>query len=248
MTLSDTKCRSVKAGERPRKLSDGEGLFLLVNPNGSKLWRLAYRFAGKQRGLALGSYPTVSLLEARRKRKQAKRILGDGIDPGEERRRQKLLAAVSASNTFRRVADEWLTKLKSEGRALVALKKKRWLLSLVEHDLGSRPIAELTPPELLAALRRIEVRGRHESAGRARRLDPCPSARAPGGRALSQHYDVSINYVGHAEAWDDTEVVPNIMARDGLVRFRKQGRVVAVASIFRDQESLCAELELEQST
>jgi integrase len=149
-------------------MSDGEGLFLLVKPNGSKLWRLAYRFGGKQKGLALGSYPVVSLAEARRKREHAKRLLGDQLDPSEERRRQKLVAAVSARNTFRAISDEWLTKLDNEGRALATLTKKKWLLNLVEQKLGSRPIAELAPSEVLAALRDIETRGRHESATRAR--------------------------------------------------------------------------------
>ena len=168
MALSDTKCRNVKPAARPRKVSDGEGLFLLVKPNGSKLWRLAYRFGGKQRGLAFGLYPVVSLSEARRQREQAKRLLAARLDPSEERRRQKLVAAVSARNTFRVIADEWLGKLESEGRAPATITKKKWLLGLVEQKLGSRPIAELTPSEVLAALRQIEVRGRHESAGRAR--------------------------------------------------------------------------------
>ena len=75
MALTDVRCRSVKPGARPQKLSDGEGLFLLVQPNGSKLWRLAYRFLGKQKALALGSYPRVTLAEARRKRDDAKRLL-----------------------------------------------------------------------------------------------------------------------------------------------------------------------------
>ena len=168
MALTDVRCRTVKPGTKPQKLSDGEGLFLLVQPNGSKLWRLAYRFLGKQKALALGSYPRVTLGEARRKRDEAKRLLADGIDPGAERKRQKLTAKLSAETTFRAVADEWLAKLEREGRADVTVAKKRWLLSLVERDLGDRPVAELTPPEVLAALRRIEARGRHESAGRAR--------------------------------------------------------------------------------
>ena len=94
-------------------------------------------------------------------------FLCDGIDPSAARRRQKLSAKLSAETTSA-VANEWLAKLKREGRADVTVAKKKWLLSLVERDLGGRPIAELAPPEVLATLRTIEARGRHESAGRAR--------------------------------------------------------------------------------
>ena len=169
MALSDTKCRNVKPAARPRKLSDGEGLFLLVKPNGSKLWRLAYRFGGKQRGLRIRVVSRCVVIRGKTAaRTPAKRLLAARLDPSEERRRQKLVAAVSARNTFRAIADEWLGKLESEGRAPATITKKKWLLGLVEQKLGSRPIAELTPSEVLAALRQIEIRGRHESAGRAR--------------------------------------------------------------------------------
>ena len=168
MPLSDARCRDAKPAGRPQKLSDEGGLFLLVQPNGSKLWRLAYRFRGKQKALAFGKYPLVSLAEARTKRTNAKRLLADNIDPGEDRRRLKAASKLSAETTFSGIADEWLTKLRREGRADVTVAKKKWLISLVQRDLGHRPIAEITAPEILAALRRTEARGRHESAGRAR--------------------------------------------------------------------------------
>lgn len=139
-----------KRGGKPQKLSDGGGLFLLVQPTGSKLWRLAYRHDGKQKALALGSYPAVSLADARRKRDETKALLAQGIDPGAERKRQKAIAKVSAATTFGAVADEWLGKLESEGRAAVTVAKKRWLLGLVDRSLGNRPIAGLSPTEILA--------------------------------------------------------------------------------------------------
>jgi integrase len=158
----------VKPTHKPQKLSDGGGLFLLVQPNGSKLWRLAYRHDGKQKALACGAYPIVSLAEARRKRDAAKALLAAGKDPSAERRREKLVAKLSASNTFRAIADEWIQKLEREKRAAATLDKKRWLIGLIEPDLGPRPIAEVTAQEVLATLRRIEARGRHETASRAR--------------------------------------------------------------------------------
>ncbi len=143
-------------------------MFLLVQPTGSKLWRMAYRYDWKQKTLALGAYPAVPLTEARRKRDQAKALLIEGVDPSSEKKKQKAAAKLSVATTFRGVADEWLEKLAREGRSEVTVAKKRWLISLVEHAIGGRPIAELTSGEVLAALKLIEIRGRYESAGRTR--------------------------------------------------------------------------------
>jgi hypothetical protein len=110
--LNDTRVRNAKRADRPMKLSDSGGLHLLIQPNGSKLWRLAYRFGGKQKTLAIGVYPTVTLKHAREKRDEAKRLLADKIDPSTHRRLEKLTAA--SGNSFRAVAEEVLVKL-SEG-------------------------------------------------------------------------------------------------------------------------------------
>ena len=112
--LNDTRVRNAKRADRPIKLSDGGGLHLLIQPNGSKLWQLAYRFGGKQKTLAIGVYPTVTLKHAREKRDEAKRLLADNIDPSTQRRLEKLTAA--SGNTFRAVAEEVLVKLEREGR------------------------------------------------------------------------------------------------------------------------------------
>jgi len=165
--ISDTRIRQAKAGERDYKLSDSAGLYLLVRTTGSKLWRLAYRFAGKQKSLALGAYPTVSLADARDRREAARKLLANGVDPSAQRRLEKI-AAAAGGNSFRDVAEEFLQRQAREGRAEMTLKKNRWLLEPALEIFGDRPIGEITAPELLHALRRFEVRGRYESARRMR--------------------------------------------------------------------------------
>jgi integrase len=164
--LNDTRVRNAKHTDRPIKISDSGGLHLLIRPNGSKLWRLAYRFAGKQKTLALGIYPTVTLKHAREKREEAKRLLAENIDPSTQRRLEKLKA--TTGNTFRAVAEEMLLKLEREGRAEVTLVKNRWLLDFAYPAIGERPVAEVTAPEVLAVLRKVEARGRYETAQRLR--------------------------------------------------------------------------------
>jgi integrase len=164
--LNDTRVRNAKRADRPIKLSDSGGLHLLIQPNGSKLWRLAYRFGGKQKTLAIGVYPSVTLKRAREKRDEAKRLLADNIDPSTHRRLEKLTAA--SGTTFRAIAEEVLVKLERERRAEVTLAKKRWLLDFAYPAIGERPVAEITAPELLAVLRKVEARGRYETARRLR--------------------------------------------------------------------------------
>jgi integrase len=168
MPLSDVTVRNAKPSKKPRKWSDGGGLFLLIRPGGSKLWRQAYRFAGKQRTLALGVYPHVSLADARSGRDNAKKLLAQGIDPSTHRKTSRTAAMEIAGNTFRVVAAELISKHEREGRARVTLDKKRWLLSLANSAIGDRPISDITAPELLALLRDIELRGHYETARRLR--------------------------------------------------------------------------------
>ena len=165
MPLKDVSVRNAKAGSRPRKLSDGGGLHVLIQPTGSKLWRLAYRFAGKQKTLALGVYPTVSLEEARRHRDEAKKLLARSIDPSVQRKADR---HAGKEGTFRAVAGEVIAKLEREGRAQATLSKRRWLLDFAFPAFGDRPIAEITARELLALLRQIEGRGLYETARRLR--------------------------------------------------------------------------------
>jgi integrase len=165
---TDVAFRSAKPRQKPFKLSDGGGLYLLVQPNAAKLWRLAYRFDGKQKLLALGPYPVTSLSDARAKRDEAKKLLAQGSDPSVERKAERGAARLSRRNTFAAVAEELFDKWKAEGDAVTTLKKKKWLLGFANAELGNRPIAEIKAPELLDALRKIEKRGRYETAGRVR--------------------------------------------------------------------------------
>jgi integrase len=170
MPLTDASVRNAKASSKPQKISDGGGLFLFIPPSGGKLWRLAYRFAGKQRTLALGVHPAVSLADARAGRDQAKKLLAQGIDPSVQRKVARQAAIVSAANTFQLVAEELIAKHKREGRAEVTLNKSRWLLSLAYGAIGERPVSEISAPEVLDVLRKVERRGRYETAKRLRSL------------------------------------------------------------------------------
>ena len=164
MALTDTVIRNVKSREKPFKLSDGGGLHLLITPTGGKLWRFAYRFAGKQKTLALGAYPSVTLAEARDGRDTARKHLAAGIDPSIKRKLDKQ----AGGNTFHAVAKELLKKFERERRAPATLAKLRWLLDFAFAAFGERPVAEITAPEILLLLRRIEVRGKYETARRLR--------------------------------------------------------------------------------
>jgi integrase len=168
MPLSDAGVRGARPATTPRKLSDGGGLFLLIKPNASKLWRLAYRWAGKQKTLALGIYPAISLSQARDGRERAKKLLASGVDPSVQRKTQRQLEKTAAGNSFRVVAEEVIAKLEREGRAHVTIAKKRWLLDFAYPAFGDRPVAEITAKELLALLREIEGRGIYETAKRLR--------------------------------------------------------------------------------
>jgi len=159
MALSDAKLRALKPLDRPAKHSDGGGLHVLVTPQGSKLWRLAYRFGGKQKLLALGAYPAVSLGEARSRRDGAKRLLADGIDPSVQARQEKLEKQAANANTFEAIADEFLKKTAREGKAEATLAKKRWLIGLALPEIGKRPIRDITAADVLLPLRKVEAQG-----------------------------------------------------------------------------------------
>ncbi len=165
MPLSDVAVRKAKPGTKPKKLSDSGGLHLLVQPTGSKLWRLAYRFAGKQKTLALGVYPAVALADARSHRDEAKKLLARSIDPSVQRRADR---TAGNDSRFRSVAEEVIAKLEREGRAQVTVTKKKWLLDFAFPAFGDRPVADITARDLLALLREIEGRGLYETAKRLR--------------------------------------------------------------------------------
>jgi integrase len=166
MALTEVAVRSAKPSAKDTKLFDGRGLYLLVCANGSKLWRLKYRFAGREKLLSLGPYPDVGLKQAREQREAARKLVASGIDPSSHRKREK----AAQTNTFDAVASEWLAlQAKSLMESTLSRERSRLERFIFPH-LGSRPIAQITPPELLAALRRIELRGTNESAHRTRSI------------------------------------------------------------------------------
>ena len=166
--LTDRSIRNIASGPTPKKITDCGGLHLLVTPQGSKLWRLSYRFDGKQKTLSFGAFPTVSLAEARQKRDEAKKLLANGTDPGEHSKLERAARQFARATTFNAVADEFLAKVEREKRADVTLAKKRWLLDMVRPGLGARGIAEISAAEILAPLRAVEAKGNYETARRLR--------------------------------------------------------------------------------
>jgi len=168
MPLTATACKNAKAKAKPYKLFDGGGLHLVVQPNGSRLWRMSYRWSGKPRTLSFGAYPTLELVEARAARDAAKRTLASGRDPSQVKREQALAAKIAATNTFEAVAREWYEHWKT---GCVDAYTHR-VMSRLEADvfpaIGRRPIADLNAPEILDMLRKIEARGVHETARRVK--------------------------------------------------------------------------------
>ena len=170
MPLSDARVRALKGKNAQYKVSDGEGLYLLVPPTGSKLWRLAYRFNGKQKTFALGKYPSVTLLEARHARDEAKEMLLAGIDPSADRKAARRRKKIAASNTFEAVANEWFER--NEARWVQSYSSR--LRSRLDNDLlpalGKRPISEIEPLEVLDAIRKIEKRDAIDMAKRVMQM------------------------------------------------------------------------------
>lgn len=166
MALSDNTIRAAKPRDAQFKLYDGGGLFLIIGPAGGKLWRLKYRFNGKEQLLSIGRYPDVGLKAARASRDAARKLIAAGGNPSAEKRRAAVAAAIGAANTFKAVADELIDKNEREGRAKATITKARWFLKLLEPALGSRPIADIEAYELLGVLKKVEAAGHHETATR----------------------------------------------------------------------------------
>lgn len=170
MPLTDIAIRNAKPREKVVKLSDGGGLQLWIEPKGAKLWRLAYRFDGKQKKLAIGPYPAIDLRAARAKREEAKNLLREGKDPGAEKRLAKLTAAASREATFEVVASDLRAQKVVSKKAQTTIDKYDWHITLAAPDLAKRPIAEISAAEVLAVLRKVEARGRLETARRLRSI------------------------------------------------------------------------------
>ena len=203
MPLTDLEIRKAKHSDKPYRMSDEKGLFLLVHPNGSKYWRQKYRFGGKEKLLAFGVYPEVSLTEARERRDAARKLLANGADPGEVKKAQKADDKLRAENPFEIVCREWLEAKRAVASPAQVKKAKARLEKDVFPWLGGRPVNEITAPEILAVLRRIDARGARYTAHRAKseisqvfryaiatgraERDPCPDLRGAIPPAKSEH-------------------------------------------------------------
>lgn len=166
MPLTDIACKNAVASDKPRKLADEKGLYLEIMPSGSKYWRLKYRFAGKEKRLALGVYPEVSLKAARESRDEARKLLADNIDPSAKKKDDKRHAAFNANNTFKAIAREWHDTNKPKWTPTHADKIWRRMECHIFPDLGERPIGEIKPLELLDTLRKVEKNGSTETSHR----------------------------------------------------------------------------------
>jgi integrase len=221
MPLNDLKVRTSKPKEKPYKLSDADGLYLLVTEKGHRWWRFRYRVGGKEKLLALGTYPEISLADARQRRDEARKQLAHGVDPGALRKAQRQ-AETQETETFEVIAREWHDKFKSNwtpGHAATTMTR-------MERDLfpwiGKRPIAQVKAPELLSVLRRVENRGALETAHRIRNIsslvfryavatgraerDPSGDLKGALPAARAKH---------HAAITDPKEVAPLLRAIDG---------------------------------
>jgi len=167
MPLTDTAIRNAKPAAKPVRMFDGGGLYLEVSPAGGKLWRLKYRIAGKEKRLALGAYPDVGLKDARERRDAARKLLANDVDPSENRKIQAAAKTERATNSFETIAREWFAKNRDAWAVTHSEKIIKRLESNVFPWLGGKPIAEITAPDVLAVLRRIEGRGTNDTAHRA---------------------------------------------------------------------------------
>ncbi|WP_062344402.1 integrase arm-type DNA-binding domain-containing protein [Novosphingobium sp. CCH12-A3] len=173
MPLTDVAIRNAKPRSKPYKLGDSLGLFLLVQPAGGKLWRLKYRVDGKEKKLSIGSYPEVGLAEARRRRDDARELLSSGKDPSREKKRKKVQAHIQAETTFAAIAAEFCEKRRRDGQkawAPATATRSEYLLSLLKGSIGKLPIADIEPVDVLSAVRKIEGKGKLESARRTLQL------------------------------------------------------------------------------
>lgn len=170
MPITEVTARNAKPQSKPYKLTDGDGLFLLVTPAGGKYWRLKYYFNGKEKLLALGVYPEIGLAEARERRLQARKQIARGIDPSAEKKEAKRLGSVKRLNSFESIATEWLENQKH----LWSERHYRTTSGQIEKHLlpklGERPVSEITAPEVLETLRAIEARGTLDTAHKMKQV------------------------------------------------------------------------------
>ncbi|MCL1886611.1 MAG: integrase arm-type DNA-binding domain-containing protein, partial [Betaproteobacteria bacterium] len=164
--LTDAQPRNAKAREKLYKLSDGGGLYLLVMPDSSKYWRMNYRFDSKNKTLAFGKYPDVSLSEARKRRQEARTQIQQGIDPAEDKKAKRAARKEATANTFEKIAREWHHNRLNGWTPQTAKEIINRLEKDIFPEIGSLPVSEITHKQLIDTLRKIEGRGAHEIAKR----------------------------------------------------------------------------------
>jgi integrase len=166
--LTATILKRAAPKKRPYKLADRDGLYLSVEPSGSRVWRMNYRLHGKQKTVTFGRYPELPLDDARERLLQARRLIADGVDPVEKARLEKIAKSLAARNDFQSIATEWLEKIEREGVAAMTLKRAKWLLAVTYPTIGRRPIAEISAHELFLVLKKVEASRRYDTANRIR--------------------------------------------------------------------------------
>ena len=235
MPLTIVAIKAARAQAKPYKLFDGKGLFLSIEPSGGRLWRLKYRYSGKEKKLSLGAFPDVGLKEARDSRDAARALLAAGIDPGQKKRSDKLGQALQAANTFQAIAEEYIAKRAREGLAAVTLAKSRWLLGLMASKIGSRPIAGITASELLAALRPVEQQGNLETARRMRSF---------AGRVFRYGIATSRCERDHSADIRDALIVPTVTHRAAILQPAGIGALLRAIEGYGGQPSTALALRL----
>ncbi|WP_244508614.1 tyrosine-type recombinase/integrase [Litoreibacter albidus] len=168
MPLSDIRIRNLKSTDKPYKVSDFEGLFILVKVSGSKSWWFKYRIDGKEKLFVIGDYPAESLAKARQARDMAKAQLADGIDPNEAKQEDKRIRLEAKGRIFAKIGEAFLAKQREEGKSAATLSKTEYHLKLANQDFGRKPITEITAPMILKTLRKVEAKGNYETAHRLR--------------------------------------------------------------------------------
>ncbi len=227
--LTDAAIRKLKVRDKPFKATDMHGLYLLVQPNGARYWRMDYRHAGKRGTLALGVYPRVSLKAAREKRASAADMLEKGINPSVYKKITRGLSSVPEANTFKAVAEEWLEKCEAEGRSSSTMDKLRWLIGFAEPLIGGRPIGELKAPEVLTVLRTVEVRGRYETARRLR--STCSSVIRYAIATGRAERDVTLDLRGAL-------IAPKVKHRAALVEPQRVGELLRAIDGYQGQPAV----------
>jgi integrase len=240
MALTDTAIRLARPRERAYKLSDGRGLCLLVQPNGSKWWRYRYRFEGVPKMLSMGIYPDVPLSKARERRDAARRQLAIGVNPSAQRKTEK----AANQHTFESVARHWLAQqaryVHKRKRSLSTYKKAKWMLqSFVFPELGNRPIGSITPSELLIVLKKVETQGLNETARRTKQR--CGQVFRHGIGSGSVERDITVDLRGlleppivthHASITDPFAVGDLLRAIDGYTGKRTTVCALKLAPLF----------------